>query len=93
MGLCLRDNISAHSLSPNLSLSRCDGIVFVTKGLRGAVQASDSFAATMSRCEQGLEESPRRRSEIRGGVAVRSVCRVIPCPSQQLVHNANSADM
>ena len=93
MGLCLRDKISVHSLSPDLSLSRCDGIVFVANGLRGGFEARDSFRSTMSRCEQGLEESPGRRSGIRGGVAVRSVCRVIRRLSQQLVHNPNSADM
>lgn len=93
MSLCLRDKILIHSLSPDLSLSRCDGIVFSPNGLRGARWVCDSFEASMSRCEQGLEESPRRRSGIRGEVAVRSVCRVIRRLSQQLVHNRNSADM
>lgn len=93
MRLCLRDKNPVHSLSPDLSLSRCDGIVFVTNGLRGALGAPDSFEAVMSRCEQGLEESLWRRSGIRGQVAVRSVCRVIRRLSQQLVHTPNSADM
>lgn len=93
MRLCLRDKIPVHSLSPDLSLSRCDGIVFVANGLRGVFEARDSFGSTMSRCEQGLEESPRRGSGIRGEVAVRSVRRVIRPLSQQLVHSPNSADM
>lgn len=93
MGLNLRENIFPHSLSPDLSLSRCDGIAFRPNSLRPPSGVCDSFSSTVSRCEQGLEESPGRRSGIRGLVAVRSLSSVFLCLTQQLVHNPNWPDM
>jgi hypothetical protein len=93
MGISLRDKILVHTLSPDLSFPRCDGIVFAAKGLNGAWAGRDSFSSTMSLCEQGLEESPARRSGIWGRVAVRSCSPDFQSHSQQLVHNRNWADM
>lgn len=93
VGLYLREKIFAHSLSPDLSLSRCDGITFCMRTLWGLSGGRDSFSSTMSRCEQRLGESPGRRSGIRGEVAVRSLSRVYLCPTQQLVHTPAETDM
>lgn len=93
MGFILRDKILVHTLSPDLSLSRCDGIVFGVNGLRSASGGRDSFSSTLAPCEEGLEESPGRRSGIRGQVAVRSLSPAFLCLTQQLVHNPNWPDM